>query len=183
MSYCTFVNNLRTDHPDNVHVIYHDHDYGFPITDDDKLFGRLILEINQAGLSWNTILLKQQNFKKAYANFEIIKVAAFSEADRDRLMSDAGIIRNRLKINAAIHNAQVILKLQEEFGSFNEWIHSFPRLSKDEWVKIFKKHFKFVGGEIVNEFLMSIGQLPGAHEESCCIYNKTIVSNPRWDKL
>lgn len=163
---------------DNLHRIYHDNFYGFPIEDDNELFERLVLEINQAGLSWTTILNKQQNFKKAYKNFDINKVASFKEKDFERLMNDAGIIRNRLKINAAIENAKRIKQLQKEFGSFKNWLdHHHPK-TKPEWVKIFKTHFKFTGGEIVNEFLMSTGYLPGAHIESCAVYKKVVKAKP-----
>lgn len=173
-TYCHYVAGLRETEPQNVHVVYHDTQYGFPIDDDNELFGRLILEINQAGLSWNTILLKQDNFRKAYDGFNIDKIANYGQADFDRLMADAGIIRNRLKINAAIHNAQIIQGLQKEHGSFKNWIvHHHPK-SKFEWVKIFKKHFKFTGGEIVNEFLMSTGYLPGAHHPNCPIHKLTL---------
>src|ERR1044072_3054307 len=96
-----------------LHKNYHDKQYGFPIHDDNELFCRLILEINQAGLSWDTILKKEKNFRKAYHNFEIAKVAKYKEKDRARLLNDAGIIRNRLKVDAAIHNANVILQLQK----------------------------------------------------------------------
>jgi len=174
-SYCEAV--LLMD-KNNLHKIYHDTAYGFPIESDDELFERLILEINQAGLSWSTILNKQQNFKKAYKNFNIKKVAAFNEKDVERLLNDAGIIRNKLKINAAIENANTVLKLQKEFGSFKKWIdHHHPK-SKDEWVKIFKTTFRFTGGEIVNEFLMSTGYLPGAHIESCSVYKKVMKTKP-----
>ena len=178
-SYCEAI--LAMD-KDNVHRIYHDNFYGFPIDDDDELFERLILEINQAGLSWETILKKQQNFKKAYKNFSIKKVATFKEKDFERLMNDAGIIRNRLKINAAIENAKTILKIQKEFGSFKKWIDYHHPKTKDEWVKIFKNTFKFTGGEIVNEFLMSTGYLPGAHIESCPVYKKVLKEGPGFVK-
>lgn len=178
-SYCEAV--LLMD-KNNLHKIYHDTAYGFPIESDDELFERLILEINQAGLSWSTILNKQQNFKKAYKNFNIKKVAAFNEKDVERLLNDAGIIRNKLKINAAIENANTVLKLQKEFGSFKKWIdHHHPK-SKDEWVKIFKTTFRFTGGEIVNEFLMSTGYLPGAHIESCPVYKKVAKAKPAFLK-
>ncbi|MEO6683795.1 MAG: DNA-3-methyladenine glycosylase I [Ginsengibacter sp.] len=177
-TYCDYV--LIVD-KNNVHKIYHDTFYGFPIEEDNELFERLILEINQAGLSWDTILKKQENFKKAYKNFNIKKVAAFNDSDFDRLMNDAGIIRNRLKINAAIENAKMILALQKEFGSFKKWIdHHHPK-TKDEWVKIFKKTFKFTGGEIVNEFLMSTGYLAGSHIENCPVYKKVIQAGPAWN--
>jgi DNA-3-methyladenine glycosylase I len=163
-----------------LHQQYHDKLYGFPIHDDNELFGRLILEINQAGLSWETILKKETSFRKAYHNFDIRKVAAYSEKDVTRLLKDAGIIRNRLKINAAIENARTIRLLQKESGSFEKWlIHHHPK-TKEEWVKLFKKTFRFTGGEIVNEFLMSIGFLPGAHDVDCKIYQRVLKQKPRW---
>lgn len=179
MSYCKAISTIKeTDR--EVHKEYHDKHYGFPIETDDELFCRLILEINQAGLSWTTILKKQQSFRKAYHNFSIKKVAAYKEKDFKRLMNDDGIIRNRLKINAAIENAKTIIALQKEFGSFKNWIDKHHPLSKEEWVKLFKKTFRFTGGEIVNEFLMSTGYLPGAHEESCVIYKKVLKAKPAW---
>ncbi len=173
MSYCEFVKGLEKDKL-NVHKIYHDKHYGFPIDKDDELFCRLVLEINQAGLSWTTILNKQENFRKAYSNFDISIVAAYTEKDRTRLLNDAGIIRNRLKVNAAIHNANVILALQKEFGSFKKWLNHHHPLTKEEWTKLFKKTFVFTGGEIVNEFLMSTGYLQGAHDKDCPIYTKIL---------
>jgi DNA-3-methyladenine glycosylase I len=178
MSYCTYIQTL--DDKRNVHRVYHDNHYGFPIESDDELFCRLVLEINQAGLSWNTILNKQENFRKAYSNFSIKKVAAYTEKDRERLLNDAGIIRNRLKVNAAIENAKAILLIQKEFGSFKKWIEHHHPKTKEEWVKLFKKTFKFTGGEIVNEFLMSTGYLPGAHDENCTVYRKWMKSKPAW---
>lgn len=163
-SYCEFVRGLPAD---NVHRQYHDHQYGFPLNDDNELFGRLILEINQAGLSWELILKKADNFRAAYANFDIDTVAGFTEKDRARLLQDAGIIRNKLKVNAAIHNAQQIQKLQAEFGSFKAWLDHHHPMPKPDWVKLFKKTFKFTGGEITGEFLMSTGYLPGAHDADC----------------
>ena len=175
--YCAFV----ADKPlDEVNRYYHDHDYGFPIESDDELFGRLILEINQAGLSWHTILVKQDNFRKAYSTFSINKVAAYKEKQRQRLLNDAGIIRNRLKIDAAIHNAGVIKGLQREFGSFKAWLDQHHPLVKDEWVKLFKKTFKFTGGEITGEFLMSSGYLAGAHSDDCPVYKKILKKKPAW---
>jgi DNA-3-methyladenine glycosylase I len=164
----------------DVNRIYHDTAYGFPLNDDNELFGRLLLEINQAGLSWSLILKKQENFRRAYADFDIKTVAHFGEDDRQRLLNDAGIIRNRLKVNAAIHNARRILELQGEFGSFKQWLDWQEQLEKDAWVKLFKKTFRFTGGEITGEFLMSTGYLPGAHEESCPIYKKILATRPAW---
>lgn len=176
-SYCEAVSRMDKN---NVHRIYHDTAYGFTILDDNELFERFILEINQAGLSWTTILNKQINFKNAYQGFEIKKVSAYKEKDRNRLLNDAGIIRNRLKVDAAIHNANVVLQLQKEFGSFKNWLDGNHPLTKEEWVKLFKKTFKFTGGEIVNEFLMSTGYLKGAHIETCAIHTKTMKSKPKW---
>lgn len=182
MSYCTAILDMRDATKKALHQKYHDCHYGFPIEKDDELFGRLILEINQAGLSWETILKKEESFRNAYSQFEVAKVAAYGEEDRARLLQDAGIIRNRLKVNAAIENAKVILSLQKEFGSFSAWLaHHHPK-QKEEWVKLFKKTFKFTGGEIVNEFLMSIGYLPGAHDEDCVIYKKISRLNPKWQQ-
>ena len=139
MTYCQAVRQIDSDNPN---VYYHDHEYGFPLHDDNELFGRLILEINQAGLSWTTILKKKDNFRQAYSNFSIEQVASYGEADQNRLLNDAGIIRNRLKVNAAIYNAQQTLLIQKEYGSFKNWLDYHHPQSKDEWVKIFKKHFK-----------------------------------------
>lgn len=179
MSYCKAIDSLEGDRKE-LHKKYHDQQYGFPIHDDNELFCRLVLEINQAGLSWETILKKQENFNKAYHKFNIKKVAAYTEADRERLLADAGIIRNRLKINAAIENAKTIIQLQKQYGSFEKWLIQQHPKSKEEWVKIFKKTFKFTGGEIVNEFLLSIGILPGAHDKQCPIYKKTLSAKPMW---
>ncbi len=181
MSYCNAITSMTPERK-ALHGAYHDKLYGFPIHDDNELFCRLILEINQAGLSWETILKKEATFRKAYDNFDIKKVAAYTETDRERLLSDAGIIRNRLKVNAAIENAKTILGLQKEFGSFEKWLEANHPITKEEWVKLFKKTFKFTGGEIVNEFLMSIGYLPGAHIESCSIHKEILKTKPLWLK-
>ena len=174
-TYCSYVANLDRD---NIHRKYHDHEYGFPLQNDNELFARLVLEINQAGLSWSTILNKKENFFKAYDNFEIRKVAKYDQKKIDKLLNDAGIIRNRLKIYAAIENAKKILELQKEFGSFKNWIDHHHPLTKEEWVKLFKKNFRFTGGEIVNEFLMSTGYLHGAHIETCQVYKKVMKAKP-----
>jgi DNA-3-methyladenine glycosylase I len=177
MSYCTFSQN---EPESSVHRHYHLNQYGFPVLDDSELFGRLILEINQAGLSWTTILKKQEHFRIAYSQFDIRRVAAYSEDDIQRLLSDAGIIRNKLKVRAAVNNAQVLLKIIDEFGSFDGWLNANHPKSKEEWTKLFKKTFTFVGGEIVNEFLMSIGYLPGAHDEECVVFAQIVKKSPKW---
>ena len=107
-------------------------------------------------------------------------MAAFTEADRDRLQADPGIIRNKLKVNAAIENAKAILVLQKDYGSFEKWLEHHHSKTKEEWIKLFKKTFRFTGGEIVNEYLMSIGYLPGAHSETCTIYTEILKQNPMW---
>ena len=176
-TYCDYCNS----HPeDTFNKNYHDMQYGFPLKDDDLLFERLVLEINQAGLSWITILKKADNFHKAYDDFKIEKIARYSEKDRARLLEDAGIIRNRLKVNAAIVNAQTILELRKGYGSFKGWLDANHPLTKDDWSKIFKKTFVFTGSEIVNEFLISTGYLPGAHQKNCSIYQKVAAQKPAW---
>jgi len=180
MSYCSAIQSMPPSDKKELHINYHDNYYGFPIHDDNELFGRLIMEINQAGLSWETILKKEQSFRSAYSDFNIKKIAAYTEKDRDRLLADASIIRNKLKINAAIENAKTILVLQKEFGSFEKWLEHHHPKTKDEWIKLFKKTFRFTGGEIVNEFLMSIGYLSGAHSEDCPIHKQTLKQKPMW---
>lgn len=181
MSYCSYINGLSAAE-ENVHRDYHNNHYGFPIEDDNELFCRLILEINQAGLSWTTILKKEQGFRKAYHNFNIARIAKYTDKDRERLLNDAGIIRNRLKVNEAIENAKAVVQLQKEFGSFKSWIEHHHPKTKEEWMKIFKATFKFTGGEIVNEFLLSTGYLPGAHTADCPVYKKIIKSKPAWNR-
>ena len=174
MSYCI----ASTDHP--WHGPYHDREYGFPIADDDRLFERLVLEINQAGLSWLTILKKKQAFQAAFDGFEIGKVAAYGDAERHRLLADAGIIRNRLKVAAAIENAKRIQGLQASHGGFKGWLDAHHPLDKSAWVKLFKNTFKFTGGEITGEFLMSTGYLPGAHDEECPVFAEIAGLKPPW---
>ncbi len=168
-------------HP--IHGPYHDHVYGFPLRGDNALFELLVLELNQAGLSWLTVLKKTENFRAAFEGFEVDRVAAYGEADVVRLMADAGIIRNRLKIAAAIHNAKVVQELVGEFGSFAAWLDRHHPRPEDDWVKLFKETFHFTGGEITNEFLMSAGYLPGAHRRTCPIYDKIAHLNPPWMRV
>jgi len=178
-SYCEYVQNAGKK---TVHRSYHDKEYGFPLRSDNELFARLVLEINQAGLSWETILKKKENFFKAFDDFDIDKVSRYTNKKKEKLMQDAGIIRNRLKIEATIHNAKSIQAIQKEFGSFKNWLdHHHPK-TKEEWVKLFKQAFRFTGGEIVNEFLMSTGYLPGAHAESCPVFKKVLKKKPMWAK-
>jgi DNA-3-methyladenine glycosylase I len=178
-SYCEAIRSGKL-HP--VHTAYHDTQYGFPIPGDNELFERLVLEINQAGLSWETILKKQETFRTAYRGFDVAKVARFGDRDRGRLLADPGIIRNRLKVEAAIHNAGVILALCKSHGSFQKWLDSHHPQSRDAWTRLFKKTFRFTGGEIVNEFLISTGYLPGAHVDGCPVLKKVLKASPPWNR-
>ena len=162
------------------HGPYHDREYGFPLNDDAALFERLMLEINQAGLSWLTILKKREAFRRAYAGFAPEVVAAYGDTDRKRLLNDSGIVRNRLKVDAAIANARTILELRTSHGSFAAWLAAHHPRPKDQWVKLFKHTFRFTGGEIVNEFLMSIGYLAGAHIPRCPVYQLILECRPPW---
>jgi DNA-3-methyladenine glycosylase I len=164
------------------HGPYHEREYGFPLRGDAELFERLILEINQAGLSWLTILKKREAFRQAYSHFDPVKVARYGAKDVRRLMNDAGIIRNRLKVEAAIANAKTVLALRKSHGSFDGWLAAHHPLTKPEWVKLFKGTFRFTGGEIVGEFLMSIGYLPGAHVERCPVYSRVLKKRPKWSR-
>lgn len=164
------------------HGPYHDTEYGFPSREDRVLFERLVLEIFQAGLSWLTVLKKRAAFSEAFAGFDLDAVARFGERDVTRLLADPGIIRNRLKIEAAIENARRLQKLRESHGSFAGWLDTHHPLPKEEWVKLFRKTFRFTGGEIVGEFLMSLGYIPGAHEAHCPIYPLVLSRQPPWTR-
>ncbi len=173
-SYC----DSAPGHPD--HGPYHDSEYGFPVGDDAVLFERLVLEINQAGLSWLTILRKRENFQRAYEGFDPRRVARYGAAERARLLADAGIIRNRLKVDAAIENARRINAIADEFGSFKAWLDAHHPLPKDDWVTLFRRTFRFTGAEITGEFLMSTGYLPGAHSKDCPVHAEIARLNPPW---
>ena len=163
-----------------VHGPYHDTEYGFPTKDETILFERLAMEIMQAGLSWVLILKKRAGMNKAFAGFDVDNVARFKTRDIERLLTDENIIRNKLKINAIIHNAQVIQTLRGSHGSFAAWIAAQHPMAKTDWVKLFKKTFKFTGGEITGEFLMSIGYLPGAHRAECPVQAKLDKLSQPW---
>jgi DNA-3-methyladenine glycosylase I len=165
------------------HGPYHDTEYGFPLRTDAALFERLALEINQAGLSWLTILKKKDNFRRAFDGFDVDVVAAYGDAERTRLLSDAGIIRNRLKVDAVIDNARRLQRIRETHGSFGAWLDSHHPRSKAEWVKLFRATFRFTGGEIVGEFLMSTGYLPGAHRRDCPVLARIADLEPPWMKV
>lgn len=178
--------------------VYHDTVWGVPEYDDHRLFRKLVLDMNQAGLSWQTILNKMDNFDKAYEHFEIEKVAAFDEAKIESLMEDAGIIRNRRKIEAAIINAQKVLELQAEGISFSDYLWGFtdhqvidheigdaseiPAKTElsDQIAKDLKKRgFKFVGSTTIYAFLQAVG-IVNDHETACFRYeelNATMKQN------
>lgn len=162
------------------HGPYHDGEYGFPARDDAVLFERLALEINQAGLSWLTVLRKRAAFARAFAGYDIDRVARFGARDVRRLLDDPGIIRNRLKIAAVIENAQRLQAIRRSHGSFARWLDAHHPRTKAAWVKLFKENFRFTGGEIVGEFLMSLGYLPGAHVRSCPVYARVLRLAPAW---
>ena len=178
-SYCEY---LREHPEDTLNKLYHDNEYGFPLTEDAALLERLAQEINQAGLSWTLILKRKDNFHMAFEGFEVDKVAAYREQEVARRLNDAGIIRNRLKVNAVIENARRIQGLRVEFGSFKGWLDAHHPLSLEDWTKLFKKTFVFTGGEIVKEFLVSSGYLPGAHDHDCPVYWQIARMNPAWMK-
>jgi DNA-3-methyladenine glycosylase I len=162
------------------HGPYHDLEYGFPVRDDAVLFERLALEINQAGLSWLTVLKKRDAFRRAFDGFDLDRVAAYGEAERARLLADAGIIRNRLKVDAVIENARRIRGLRDRHGSFAAWLDAHHPRSRDEWRLLFRRSFLFMGGEIVGEFLMSTGYLPGAHRPDCPVAARILAADPPW---
>lgn len=167
-------------HP--LHGPYHDQEYGFPAEDESLLFERLVLEINQAGLSWLTVLQKREAFRAAFANYKVDRVAAFDERDVARLLADAGIVRNRLKVAAVIDNARAIQQLRQSHGSFHAWLEAHHPLPLEEWTRLFRRTFRFTGGLIVQEFLLSLGYLPGAHEPDCPVYARILPLAPPWSR-
>jgi DNA-3-methyladenine glycosylase I len=175
-SYC----DAAPGHP--FHGPYHDHEHGFPLRADAALFERLALEINQAGLSWVTILKKRDGFRRAFEGFDPERVARYGEQERARLLGDAAIVRNRLKVDAVIENARRILALRAAHGSFAAWLDAHHPLPKEQWVRLFRKTFRFTGGEITGEFLMSCGYLPGAHRVGCPVHARVIEAGAPWSK-
>jgi DNA-3-methyladenine glycosylase I len=175
-AYCLAAPN----HP--LHGPYHDLEYGFPAADEAVLFERLVLEINQAGLSWLTVLQKRAAFRAAFADFAVDRVAGFGEVDTLRLLGDAAIVRNRQKIAAVIANARRIQELRGSHGSFHRWLEAHHPRPPDEWTRLFRQNFRFTGGLIVGEFLMSLGYLPGAHQPDCPVYARILALAPPWTR-
>ena len=165
-------------HP--VHGPYHDTEYGFPQRAEAVLFERLALEIMQAGLSWEIVLKRRAGLNRAFAGFDVDRVAAMDAADEARLLADPGIIRNRRKVAALIENARRIQGLRAGHGGFADWLDAHHPRDKAAWVKLFRATFVFTGGEIVGEFLMSLGYLPGAHAADCPVAARIAAAAPPW---
>lgn len=172
--YCTYA----ADNP--VHASYHDGEYGFPLDDERLLFERLCLEVMQCGLSWDLILRRRAGMNEAFHGFDADRVAAYDDADVARLLADARIIRNRLKVRAVINNARTVQGLRDSHGGFAGWIAAHHPLRHAQWVKVFRKTFAFTGPEVVNEFLMSIGMLPGSHHEDCPVQARLVAARAPW---
>jgi DNA-3-methyladenine glycosylase I len=170
-------------HGDPLHGPYHDTEHGFPVRDETSLFERLILEISQAGLSWGTVLRKRDTLRAGYAGFDVDRVAAFQDRDRDRLLADPGVIRNRRKVEAAIYNARVVRALRDSHGGFAAWLDAQHPQPRAQWTRTMKAHFILVGGEITNEFLMSVGYLPGAHKPDCPVHAAARAAEPPWTRV
>jgi DNA-3-methyladenine glycosylase I len=175
-SYCAFA----TGHP--VHGPYHDHEHGVPSRDEAVLFERLCMEIMQAGLSWDTILRRRETMRAAFEGYDVDRIAAYGPADEARLLADPGIIRNRLKVAAIIANARTVQALRASHGGFADWLDAHHPRDKPAWVKLFRATFRFTGGEIVGEFLMSFGWLPGAHAAECPAHARILRLDPPWQR-
>ena len=165
-----------------VHGPYHDHEPGVPAQDESVLFERLCMEIMQAGLSWDTILRRRATMRAAFEGYDVDRIAAYGPADQARLLADPGIIRNRLKVEAIIANAQTVQALRQSHGGFHAWLAAHHPLDKPAWVKLFRRTFRFTGGEIVGEFLMSLGWLPGAHAPDCPAFARIAALAPPWQR-
>ena len=163
-----------------LHRTYHDESYGFPPKDDNELFGKMLMEMNQAGLSWDIVLKKKDTISEAYADFDVATVAQFDDSMVDEMLLNPGIIRMRAKVLAAIANAQRIQELQTSHGSFMAWLDAYHPLPIVDWVKLFKKNFKFMGKETTKEFLMATSYLKGAHDDDCPIQSLIIKQQPKW---
>ncbi len=175
-AYCT----IAPGHP--VHNDYHELEYGVPSRDDDVLCERMALEIFQAGLSWEIVLRRRDGIRAAFGGFAPAHVAALGEEGRDRLLADPRVIRNRRKIEAIIANAGVMCEMIATCGSVAAWLDAQHPLSRDEWVRLFRGTFRFTGPEITNEFLMSLGYLPGAHAPDCPAYARIAELRPPWHR-
>lgn len=174
MTYCEYAPG----HPD--HGPYHDLEYGVPTDDETVLFERLALEIEQAGLSWGLVLRKRAALRELFAGFRVDRVASFGPAEIARVLADPRGIRNRAKTAAIVHNARVVAGLRATHGSFAGWLAAHHPRPKEDWVRLFRRTFRFTGGEITGEFLLSIGYLPGAHVPECPAYARIAALEPPW---
>ncbi len=175
---------------DSLYIKYHDEEWGVPVHDDQKLFEMLILEGAQAGLSWITVLKKRENYRKAFSNFDVVKISKKSEKKIEKLLENPGIIRNRLKVNSTVGNANAFLKIQKEFGSFDKYIWQFvdhkPIVNKFKSMKdlpaktdlsdimskdLKKRGFKFIGSTICYAFIQAVG-IVNDHTTDCFRYKK-----------
>ncbi len=180
---CSWVND------EEIYIQYHDHEWGIPVYDDHKLFELLILEQFQAGLSWITILKKRQNFRKAFDSFDVEKISHYNDIKIEELMKNKGIIRNRRKIKASVVNAKVFIKIQEEYGSFSNYIWHFTqhkvlylngdvapttsKLSDEVSSDLKQRGMTFVGSTIMQSYLEAIGVM-NHHEKNCFKHHKKI---------
>ena len=175
---------------DELYEAYHDKEWGVPVKDDGTLFEFFLLETFQAGLSWITILRKRENFRKAFDQFDYKKIAKYDQAKKDALLQDAGIIRNRLKVNATVTNARAFIKIQEEYGSFSNYIWAFvdgkpiknkvtnykdapPNTELSDVISkdLKKRGFKFVGSTVIYATMQAIGMV-NDHEINCFRYDE-----------
>jgi DNA-3-methyladenine glycosylase I len=170
-------------------MAYHDHEWGVPVHDDRHLFEMLILEGAQAGLSWITILKKRENYRRAFDNFDARKIARYDARKIQKLLTDAGIVRNRLKVNATVQNAKAFLEVQNEFGSFDKYIWQFVdgKPIRNSWKRgqipaktkesdamskdLLKRGFKFVGSTICYAFMQAVGMV-NDHVVDCFCYRR-----------
>lgn len=173
-SYCRVAPGLP------LHEAYHATEYGFPQQDESVLFERLYLEIMQAGLAWTLVLRRSDTMRRAFAGWSVDRVAAMEAEDEARLLADPGIVRNRLKVQAIIANARRLQAMRESHGGFAAWLAAHHPWDKADWVKLFGRTFKFTGGEIVGEFLMSLGYLRGAHAPGCPVYPQILAAEAPW---
>ncbi len=182
---------------DPLMVAYHDEEWGVPVHDDRKLFEFLVLDAFQAGLSWRTILNKRENFRAAFDEFDARQIAGYGEPERQRLLADAGIVRNRMKIDATIGNAREFLRLQAEHGSFDTWIWQFTggRTIRNSWASLDEipatadasdvmskalkaEGFRFVGSTICYAFMQAAGMV-NDHETGCFRYAEIEAAEAR----
>jgi DNA-3-methyladenine glycosylase I len=167
---------------DPLYTTYHDEEWGVPLHDERALFELLCLEGAQAGLAWITILRKREGYRRAFLDFDPERAAELSDGDLEERLGDPGIVRNRLKVAAVIDNARVIQGLRRSHGSFHSWLEAHHPLPLEEWTRLFRRTFRFTGGLIVGEFLMSLGYLPGAHVPDCPVYGRIVPLAPPWSR-